>query len=96
MAYAGLGDRENALEQARQAVAECENDAVIKPIAEVVLARIQAQFGDSGAVLATMPYLLGAPRGVYPIDLWLSPFWDPIRHDPRFAELVENYAPRGP
>ncbi len=92
LAYAGLRDRENALEQARLAVAEFENDAVIKPLTELMLARIQARFGDRDAVIAALPYLLSAPRGAYATDLQHSAFWDPIREDPRFAELVAKHA----
>ncbi len=36
LAYAGLGDKPNALEQARQGVADYENDALIKPLAETL------------------------------------------------------------
>ncbi|MGH8215837.1 MAG: hypothetical protein ACREPZ_09115, partial [Rhodanobacteraceae bacterium] len=27
-----------------------------------------------------------------PVLLWLDPAWDPIRHDPRFQALLEQYA----
>ena len=40
MAYAGLADKPNALDEARQAVADNEKDAVIGPITEANRARV--------------------------------------------------------
>src|ERR1700757_3496261 len=45
-AYAGLNEKENALQQAAQAVKDYDGDAVNQPQAEVPLAQIQARFGD--------------------------------------------------
>src|SRR3954463_9342570 len=47
LAYAGLGEKEEALKQASQAVKDYETDAVNKPGAEIVLAQIQARFGQT-------------------------------------------------
>ncbi len=88
LAYAGLGDKERALEQARQAVADYENDAVVKPRSEDWLAKIQARFGDFDAAIAALPRLIEVPGGVTPGDLRFSPFWDPLRQDPRFQQLL--------
>ena len=49
LAYAGLGEKEKALQQASQAVKDYETDAVNKPAAEIVLAQIQARFGQTDA-----------------------------------------------
>src|SRR5262249_2412952 len=74
--YAGLGDKEKALEQARRAVADYENDAVVRPNAEETLARIQARFGDVDSAIAALPHSLDVPGGVTPGSLRFSPFWD--------------------
>ena len=87
LAYAGLNDSDNALKQARQAVADYENDAIVKPRAEIWLAKIQTRFGDFDSVLAALPHLLEVPNGISPGDLRFSPFWDPLRNDPRFLKL---------
>ena len=68
-AYAGLGEKDKALEQARQAVADYANDALSKPFAEGNLAIIQAQFGDIDSAIAALPHLLEVPNGETPGDL---------------------------
>ncbi len=92
-AYAGLGEKEKALEQANQAVADYEKDAVDKPIAENYRAQIQARFGEVDAAIAAVARLLETPGGIYPGDLQYLPFWDPLRKDPRFEALVKHPPP---
>lgn len=88
LAYAGLGEREKALTQARQAVQQYNNDAVDAPGAEATLAQIQARFGDVDSAIAALPHLLELPAGLAPADLRYSPMWDPLRKDPRFQKLI--------
>jgi TolB-like protein len=90
LAYAGLGEKEKALAQARQAVADYDGDAVNKPEAEAVLAQIQALFGDFDSAIAALPHLLEVPAGITVADLKFNPFWDPLRKDPRFQKLCEE------
>jgi tetratricopeptide (TPR) repeat protein len=93
MAYAGLADKPHALDEARQAVADNEKDAVIGPIAEVNRARVLAQIGEVDAAINTLPHLLEVPGGITPGDLRFSPYWDPLRKDPRFDALIKNPPP---
>jgi TolB-like protein/class 3 adenylate cyclase/Tfp pilus assembly protein PilF len=88
LAYAFLGERDKALEQARQAIADYATDAISKPLAEAYLAIIQAQFGDVDSAIAGLPHLLEEPNGETPGDLRINPLWDPLRNDPRFQELI--------
>jgi serine/threonine protein kinase/Tfp pilus assembly protein PilF len=90
LTYAGLGQKQEALEQAHQAVKHFETDAVNKPKAEIVLAQIQARFGDHDAAIAALPHLLDVPAGITTADLKFNPFWDPLRSDPRFQKLCEE------
>jgi TolB-like protein/Flp pilus assembly protein TadD len=90
LAYAGLGEKAKALEQAHRAVKDYETDAVNKPAAEVALAQIQARFGDHDAAIAALPHLLEVPAGLTIANLKLDPFWDPLRKDPRFQKLCEE------
>ena len=92
-AYAGLADRSNAHEQARQGVAEYENDALFKPIAEAFRAKALAQLGEVDAAIDVLPHLLEVPGGIHPGDLRYSPYWDPLRKDPRFEALLKNPPP---
>ena len=93
LAYAGIGDKQNALEQAHQAVADFENDAGAKPVAEKYLAYVQARCGNLDEAMAGLPHLLEVPGGVNAIALRYTPFWDPLRKDPRFEALVKNPPP---
>ena len=90
LAYAGLGEKEKALEQAQYAVKDYDNDAVNKPWAEAALAQIQARFGDLDSAIAAIPHLLELPAGITQADLKFNPLWDPLRKDPRFQKLCEE------
>ncbi len=96
LAYAGLGDKNAALQQAARAVAEYDNDAVNKPAAEAVLAQIQAKFGDIESAIAAIPHLLKVPAGINVADLRFNPLWDPLRKDPRFRETLPGQATVNP
>jgi TolB-like protein len=87
-AYAGLNEKENALQQAAQAVKDYDGDAVNQPQAEVPLAQIQARFGDPDSAIAALPHLLEVPAGLTIANLKFDPLWDPLRKDPRFQKLV--------
>jgi TolB-like protein/Tfp pilus assembly protein PilF len=92
-AYAGLGDKEKALEQARLALMDLGNDAKSKPTAETVLAQVQARFGDLDSAFAALPHLLEVPFGITRGLLRIDPMWDPLRKDPRFQKLCEEKQP---
>jgi tetratricopeptide (TPR) repeat protein len=89
-AYAGVGDKSNAHEQARQGVAQYENDALFKPIAEAFQAKALAHLGEVDAAIDALPHLLEVPGGIHPGELRFSPYWDPLRKDPRFEALIKN------
>jgi len=88
LAYAGLGEKEKALQQAQSDVKAYGTDAVSKPQAEVALAQIQARFGDRDGAIAALPHLLEVPAGVTVADLKFNPLWDPLRKDPRFQKII--------
>jgi TolB-like protein/class 3 adenylate cyclase/Tfp pilus assembly protein PilF len=85
--YAGLGEKEKALEQAHHAITDYESDALVKPFAETSLAIVQAQLGDIDSAISALPHLLEEPNGETCSDLQLNPLWDPLRNDPRFQKL---------
>jgi TolB-like protein len=90
LAYAGLGEKAKALEQAQRAVKDYDMDAVNKPWALTTLAQIQARFGDLDAAIAALPHLLEVPAGLTIANLKLDPFWDPLRKNPRFAKIIAD------
>jgi tetratricopeptide (TPR) repeat protein len=89
-AYAGLGEKKKALEQARQAITDYDNDALSKPYAEAALVIVQAQTGDIDSAISALPHLLEVPNGVTCGELRVNPLWDPLRKDPRFEKLCQN------
>jgi len=93
LAYAGLGEKEKALQQASQAVKDYETDAVNKPLAQILQAQIQALFGQTDDAIAALPHLLQVPAGLTVANLNYDPMWDPIREDPRFQKLLSQPAP---
>ena len=92
LAYAGLGEKEKALAQAQQALKDYSSDAV-KPAAEIVLAQIQAHFGDLDPAITALPHLLEIPAGLTVATLKFDPMWDPMRKDPRFQKLLSGQRP---
>jgi TolB-like protein/class 3 adenylate cyclase/predicted Zn-dependent protease len=86
--YAGLGEKEKALEQARHAISDYDSDALAKPFAEIALATVEAQVGDIDSAISALPHLLEVPNGETRGDLRINPFWDPLRKDPRFQKLA--------
>ncbi|HEY4283953.1 MAG TPA: adenylate/guanylate cyclase domain-containing protein [Chthoniobacterales bacterium] len=90
LSYAGLGEKDKAIAEARQAVTEYSDDAINKPMTEIALAQVQAQVGDVDAAVTALPHLLEVPAGLTPGLLRIDPFWDPLRKDPRFQKLCEE------
>jgi hypothetical protein len=71
-------------------VQDDENDAVLKAAAEQNRATVLTQLGELDAAIGELPHLLEVPAGISPGDLRYSPFWDPLRKDPRFESLLKN------
>jgi tetratricopeptide (TPR) repeat protein len=104
MIDAGLGDREAAVREARQAcdLDSFENKGMDAPIVRCNLAVVYAWTGQTDLAIAELDKLLGRPAGAnipaQPTygDFRLNPLWDPLRKDPRFATLVQRLAPVTP
>ena len=92
LAHAGIGEKANALEQAWQGVADYDNDALMKPLAETYRARVLAQLGDVDAAILALPHLLQMPGGIRPGNLRFSPYWDPLRKDPQVRSTAKESA----
>ena len=93
MALAGLGRRDEALEQARwleQSVVYRE-DAFDRPLLAEDRARILAQAGEADAALDEIERMLNGPSFLSSHTLRLDPRWDPLREHPRFQALLEKY-----
>ena len=98
LAYAYLGQKEEAIQEGERAVGlhSVAKDAAQGPIYVLNLARIYLVIGEFEKALNQLEYLLSIPFCEY---LWqvvsrpllrIDPLWDPIRALPRFRRLIEQ------
>jgi tetratricopeptide (TPR) repeat protein len=96
LAYAGLGRKQDAVRETRRAmelaplsVNHLAATAVMASAAEVL-----AQAGETKSALELLELLLGMPAGreVSVPLLRVDPAYDPLRADPRFAQLLERFS----
>jgi tetratricopeptide (TPR) repeat protein len=93
--YALTGQKDLALKAAARAVMLCPRvkDSADGPRYEENLALIQTIVGENSRAILTLTQLLHTPyteASVTPALLRLSPYWDPLRSDPRFQKLCEE------
>ena len=86
-AYAGLDEKDKAVAQGKQGVADYKDDALSLPFAEQMLAMVYAHFGDADSAIAILSSEVAKPPGIPCGLLSLDPGWDPLRKDPRFQKL---------
>jgi TolB-like protein/Tfp pilus assembly protein PilF len=94
---AGLG-RKEALEEGRRAIAllPTEKDMIIASRMIQYFAIIAAWTGEKDLALEQLKLGLRAPIAVNYGALKLLPFYDPLRGDPRFENIVASLAPKEP
>jgi TolB-like protein/Tfp pilus assembly protein PilF len=92
---AALGRKEEALREGRYAVEllPVEKDAVRGPVFIKYLAMIAAWTGDKDLACEQLAIAVHPPRTVTYGQLKLLPYWDPLRGDPRFEQIVASLAP---
>ncbi len=95
--YALLGQKEDALREARRAVELCpeSKDAMAAPIYRARLAFVYAQTGEVDEAISLIAQLLTTPAAdeINLARLRLSWEWDPLRNDPRFKALLAGPEP---
>jgi TolB-like protein/Flp pilus assembly protein TadD len=103
-AYAALGDKNSALNEAEHAIAlvPSAKDSVGGPVYEENLALVEVTVGETSQAISTIARLLQTPYFSYlynqttpitPALLRLDPIWDPLRADPAFQKLCEEKQP---
>ena len=68
--------------------------AIHGPFYVTNLALIYAWVGEKDLALEQLAISAKIPAGVTYGELKLSPFWDPLRDDPRFEKIVASLAPK--
>jgi tetratricopeptide (TPR) repeat protein len=98
---AALGRKESALEEGRRAIAllPMEKDVINGSRVIQYFALIAAWAGEKDLALQQLEFGLRAPVASDALSygaLKLLPFWDPLRGDPRFEQIVASLAPKKP
>ena len=93
---AGLGRREEALNEGRRAMelAPGVKDSDTEPYVEFCFAIICAWTGERELALGQLEAVTKNPGSYTYGDLRLNPMWDPLRGDPRFEKIVNSLAPK--
>src|SRR5438552_1015187 len=89
---AGLGRKDDALREGQRAVEllPVEKDAMDGSAMIEYLAIIAAWVGEKDLACEQLAVVIRRPSGLNYGELKLLPFWDPLRGDPRFEEIVEE------
>jgi serine/threonine-protein kinase len=92
IAYAGLGRKQQAIDEARRGAAllPVKQEAFQGYYREWDLAQTYTMVGDYKAALATLEHLLSIPGHLTSAWLRIDPVWDPLRGHPRFQRLVDR------
>ena len=93
---AGLGRKEEALREGRRAVEllPVEKDASVGEFLVRYLAVIAAWVGDKDLACEQLAIADRLPKPLTYFNLKLLPFWDPLRGEPCFEEIVASLAPK--
>ncbi len=93
---AGLGRKEDAIREGRQAVAitPIAKDSLAGPEIVSNLASIYAWTSEPDLAIEQLEIAAKIPHGVHYGDLRLDPIWDSLRGDPRFEKIVASLAPK--
>ncbi len=89
---AALGNKKAAVQEGRRAVAlmPLTKNAIDGELCIQYLAAIYAAVGDKDAAFEQLAAAAGLPGCMNYGDLRLNPFWDPLRTDPRFENIVAS------
>lgn len=92
IAYAGLGRKQEAIEEAEKGVAILPDskDAYRVYYRRWDAARVYAMVGERDAAIDRLEYLLSIPGNLTVAWLRIDPTWDPLRSHPRFQRILSR------
>jgi hypothetical protein len=92
---AALGRKQEAMEEAKRAVdmVPISKDAEKGPGLVTNLAIVYGWLQEPEAAFRELTISVNTPGGVCYGELAFDPFWDPLRKDPRFNNLLAQLAP---
>jgi serine/threonine-protein kinase len=92
---AALGRKNEALEEGRRAVelVPIEEDAINGEAMNQYFAMIAAWAGEKDVAYEQLLAAMRRPNSLSYGQLKLLPFWEPLRGDPRFEQIVASLAP---
>jgi hypothetical protein len=93
---AGLGRKEQAINEARHAVElrPIAQDSLVGPRRVHNLALVYAWTGEHALAIEQLEIIAKIPAGPSYGELRFDPTWDPLRGDPRFEKIVASLAPK--
>ena len=96
MIGAALGDRDNAVKHGERAVqlVPVERDAINGPLLVQYLSIIYSWTGQKDLAIKQLKRTATIPSATNYGLLRLHPFWDELRGDPRFEQIVASLAPK--
>src|SRR5438477_687170 len=96
MADAALGQKEDAIREGRRAVEllPVTKDSITGSLLLKFLALTYAWTGEKDLALQQLAVVASIPSELSYGQLRLHPYWDPLRGDPRFEQIVVSLAPK--
>ena len=96
MIEAALGEREKAIEHGERAVqlVPITKDAINGPLLVQYLSIIYSWTGEKDRAIEQLKRAAAVPSTINYGALRLHPYWDELRGDPRFEEIVASLAPK--
>jgi len=94
MAYAGLGQKEKAIRLGQLELEKYpySRDVLESTRAEWDMAKIYVMTGEFDAAIDLIEHFMSVPFDLESVTTLRSlPWWDPLRHHPRFQALIEKY-----
>jgi serine/threonine protein kinase len=91
-----LGKKEEAMSEARRAARMLPicKDALIGPGIVMNLAVVYAWTNELDLAFETLAPLVNLPNGLYYGQLRREPYWEPLRRDPRYQQMLAALAPK--